>query len=79
MATQAILSSVEAGRQLLGRRPFRSISTTRRTSFVVRATATPPAKVQHNLKVSVLSLKNHTISPYLNFLVLPLLFGFNNT
>ncbi|XP_078154395.1 PSI type III chlorophyll a/b-binding protein [Carex rostrata] len=48
MATQAILSSVEAGRQLLGRRPFRSISTTRRASFVVRATATPPVKQNTN-------------------------------
>jgi hypothetical protein len=51
MAAQAILSSVEAGRQLLCSRPFRSISGTRRASFVVRAASTPPAKVQHFLQV----------------------------
>ncbi|KAG1327351.1 hypothetical protein COCNU_01G012850 [Cocos nucifera] len=49
MATQALLSSVEAGRQLLGGKPLRSTSTRsaaspRKASFVVRASSTPPIK-----------------------------------
>nr|CAD1831399.1 unnamed protein product [Ananas comosus var. bracteatus] len=49
MATQALLSSMEAGRQLLGGRPLhhaptRSIGSSRKASFVVKAAATPPVK-----------------------------------
>ncbi|MQM07589.1 hypothetical protein Taro_040431 [Colocasia esculenta] len=50
MATQALLSSsMETGRQLLGGRPLqpsssRSLSSPRRASVVVRASATPPVK-----------------------------------
>ena len=50
MATQALLSSMEAGRQLLGGRPLqftssRFIGSSRKDSFVVRAASTPPVKV----------------------------------
>ncbi|KAJ8621149.1 hypothetical protein MRB53_029678 [Persea americana] len=49
MATQALLSSMEAGRQLLGGRPLqsthsKSFGSPRRASFVVRAASTPPVK-----------------------------------
>ncbi|CAL9181174.1 unnamed protein product [Musa hybrid cultivar] len=52
MATQALLSPKEAGRQLLGGgRPLQpsvstSIDSPRRASFVVRAASTPPMKEQ---------------------------------
>ncbi|CAL9046753.1 chlorophyll a-b binding protein 8, chloroplastic-like [Musa acuminata AAA Group] len=49
MATQAFLSSVDAGRQLLGGRPLRSapsrsLGSSRKASFAVRAASTPPVK-----------------------------------
>lgn len=48
MAAQALLSSMDAGRQLLGRplqsTPSRTFGSSRKASFVVRAASTPPVK-----------------------------------